>query len=198
MNLKDHINHIRRSCYPHLRNIGRVRRNLTEAATIVMVHAFIASRLDHMNSLLYGLPKCLLHKLQKIQNNAARIVRRLRRRDHITEALADLHWLPVQKRIHFKILTTTFKSLHGLAPKYISDLVKPYEPTRRLRSQDHNMLQQPRSRTKTYGDRGYRVCAPRLWNKLPNTIRQIHELESFKSELKTHLFRQAYDIDAVE
>ena len=164
-----------------------------------MVHAFIASRLDNMNSLLYGLPKCLLCKLQKIQNHAARVVTRTRRRDHITPVLAQLHWLPVDMRVRFKISLMTFKALHGLAPKYIRDLITPHELNRRLRSQDLNMLQQPPSRTKTFGDRSFRVCAPYLWNRLSNNLRQTHEIESFKTDLKTSLYREAFhDVEEVQ
>ena len=176
----------------HLRNIGTVRKNLTQDATLTLIHAFIASRLDNMNALLYGIPKCLLHKLQKTQNHAARIVSRCRRRDHITPVLAHHHWLPVEKRVEYKILLTTFKALHGLAPGYISDLVRQYEPRRSLRSVDLHLLHKPGSRTNTYGDRSFTICSPHLWNMMPITLRRQHELESFKTDLKTYLYRQAY------
>ena len=142
--------------------------------------------------MLYGIPKYLLNKLQKIQNNAARIVTRTRRRDHVTPVLADLHWLPIEKRIEYKILLTTFKALHGLSPGYIRDLIEPYVPPRSLRSLDLCLLKKPMSRTVSYGDRSYRISAPFLWNKLPISLRQLTELDSFKTELKTHLFKQAY------
>ena len=190
MSMKEHVHHICRSCYIHLRNI--IRKCLTQDATITLIHAFIASRLDNMNALLYGIPKQLLHRLQKIQNHAARIVTKTRRRDHITPVLAGLHWLPVEKRVEFKILLVTFKALHGLAPGYISDLIRLYEPARSLRSLDLQFLHKPRSRTKTYGDRSFAVGSPHLWNKLPISLRQCHESESFKTDLKAYLFKQAY------
>ena len=145
-----------------------------------------------MNALLWGVPKYLLAKLQKIQNNAARIVTRTKRREHITPVLAALHWLPIEKRIDFKILLTTFKALHDLAPGYIRDLITPYQPHRSLRSLNLSLLRKPRSRTKTFGDRSFAVCSPHLWNKLPRHLRQIDELEAFKSGIKTHLYKQAY------
>ena len=145
-----------------------------------------------VNALLYGIPKYLVDKLQKIQNNSARIITKSKRRDHITPILSALHWLPIEQRIKFKILLTTFKALHGLSPGYIRDLITPYHPQRQLRSLDLSLLQQPRSRTKTFGDRSFAVCAPHLWNSMPRHVRQIDEIESFKTAAKTYLFEEAY------
>jgi hypothetical protein len=192
--MKDHVNAMCRSSYCHIRNIGRIRAFLTKDAAVNLVHAFVSSKLDQVNALLYGIPKYLVHKLQKIQNNAARIVSRAKRRDHITPILQELHWLPVAKRIEFKILLMTFKSQVGLAPGYISDLLQPYEPPRALRSLHLSLLKMPMSRTKSYGDRSFIVCAPRLWNKLPHDLRRATDLEGFKSALKGHLFKQAFEV----
>ena len=190
LTLKDHVHSVCKACYLHLRHLGKIRPFLTKDASVTLVHAFIASKLDHMNAILYGIPKYLLNKYQRIQNNAARIVTKSKCRDHITPILAQLHWLPVDKRVEYKILLTTFKALHGLSPGYIRDLIEPYQPPRSLRSLDLHMLRQPRSRTKSYGDKSFSVSAPRLWNKIPLHLRRNTELESFKSDLKTHLFQR--------
>ena len=193
MSMKEHVATMCRACYCIIRNIGKVRSSLTEDAAMTIVHAFISSKLDHMNSLLFGITKHLLQKLQKIQNNSARIIVKAKRRDHISPVLKRLHWLPVDKRIEFKILLTTFKAMTGLAPGYIHDLLEPYQPRRALRSMDLTYLRKPRSRTKTFGDRAFASSAPYLWNKLPRTLRQCVELESFKTSLKCHLFKKAYE-----
>ena len=103
----------------HLRNIAKIRRYLSEESSQILVHAFISSKLDNCNSLLYGLPKHLLNRLRLIQNTAARIVTLSKRFDHITPILFKLHWLPLGYRIHFKILLLVYKCLNGLAPSYI-------------------------------------------------------------------------------
>ena len=69
LTMKDHIHAMCRACYCHIRNIGKVRSHLTKDAAITLIHAFVASKLDHMNALLYGLPRYQLYKLQTIQNN---------------------------------------------------------------------------------------------------------------------------------
>jgi hypothetical protein len=193
LSMKDHINTLCRSCYCHIRNIGKVRPSLTRDAAVSLMHAFVSSKLDHMNALLYGVPKYLLQKLQKIQNNGARIVSKTKRSQHITPVLKSLHWLPVEFRILYKIHLTTHKALNGQAPGYIRDLLRPYQPPRALRSMNLSLLKKPRVRTKTFGDRSYAVCAPYLWNKLPLPLRQCEELEHFKRGLKTHLCEKAFN-----
>ncbi len=105
-----------------------------------------------------------------------------------------LQWLPVHFRIKFKIILFVFKSLNGLAPPYISELLHPYMPTHSLRSADQLLLNVPKTKRKLRGDRAFAVAAPKLWNDLPLPIRQVSSLSLFKSTLKTYLFSLAFDI----
>ena len=72
------------------------------------------------------------HRLQLTQNSAARVVKRTPKREHMTPVLRDLHWLPIIKRVQFKILLLVFKSLHGETPSYVCDLLNSYHPNRHL------------------------------------------------------------------
>lgn len=192
LNMKAHVSQVCRSSYMHIRDIGAIRKMLTRRATETLVHAFITSRLDYCNSLLYGHPAVTINKLQRIQNTAARIVTCTRKREHITPILQELHWLPVAQRITYKLLTLTYQALHGQAPVYLQELTVPYRPGRSLRSADCNWLVVPPSRLKTCGDRSFAVAGPTLWNSLSQTIRAAESLSQFKKLLKTHLYIQAY------
>ena len=140
--------------------------------------------------MLYGLPKSQLDKLQRVQNVVARLVSGVRKQDHISPTLKAL--LPVEKRIIFKILLMTYKTLNGLSPSYLTTLITRYHPTRKLRSSGRSTLQVPRVKTSTYGDRAFSSAAPNLWNSLPDHIKSKQTLSSFKSSLKTFLFKSAY------
>ena len=191
MSMRKQIISVCRAAYFQLYNLSNIRGSLTQESAETLVMSLVTSRLDYGNCLLYGAPEYLLHKLQLVQNAAARMVCRVKKREHITPILKRLHWLPVKQRIDYKILTLVFKAMHGQAPQYICALLELYQPPRRLRSSAMNMLVEPKSNIK-YGQRAFSAAAPRLWNSLPQELRHITSLQGFKTGLKTYLFRQAY------
>ena len=191
--MSDHVKKVCQSSYHQIRNISSIRILLSNDTAAILVHAFITSRLDHGNSLLYGISGHLLDKLQRTQNAAARVLTRSHKYDHITSTLVKLHWLPIRKRIEFKILLLTWKALNGLAPSYIKQLLTPYSPSRTLRSSSKFLLCTPKTFS-TYGDRAFSSSAPKLWNSLPYDIRCTNSLSGFKSTLKTYLFKSSYNV----
>ena len=196
LSMSTHINKLCSAAFYHLRNIKRIRKYLSRESATILVHAFISSRLDYCNSLLYGLPAYQLNKLQRVQNAAARIIRRLPKFCHITPVLRELHWLPVKFRIDYKILLLTYKGLHEICPDYLKDLLVICNNKRyNLRSSDSLLLKNPSFKSSsTLGDRSFQVAAPILWNALPGDIRDITNLDSFKRSLKTYLFKIAFDL----
>lgn len=205
INLGKHVNNVCKNANYQLRNIGLNRKYLDKNSTKALVHALVTSRLDYCNSLLYKANKCHLQKLQKVQNTAARVITRLRKYDHITEAKIKLHWLPIEQRIQYKILLLTFKAINGHAPAYISELIEIKKPGRySTRSADGFQMVRGESST-IYGDRAFQKAASDLWNELPLGMRKsfsscevenfIQQLKQFKTSLKTLLFRRAYELE---
>jgi hypothetical protein len=104
---------------------------------------------------------------------------------------APPHWFPVKARADFKVFLLTYKALHMLAPAYLNNLVLPYIPTCTLRTQDAGLLTVLRISKQTAGGRAF---SPFLWNGLPIHVRDADSVSTFKSLLKTHLFRRSYDL----
>ncbi len=116
--------------------------------------------------------------MQLSLNSAAHLTLGMKKYDHITPAFRKLHWLPVEQQIMFKILCLTFKVLNSLAPGYISSLITPFV--------------HPKSEHKKVWGEVLRHAVPNLYNRLPLDLRQSPSLDSFKSNLKTYLFKMAY------
>ena len=124
--MEDHIKKICKTCHFHLTNISKMRTYLDRESTEAIIDAFVTTNLDYCNAILYGLPKVLLNRLQLVQNRAARIVTVTKKYEHITPSLIDLHWLPVEYRIIYKILSLIYKAVNGLSPSYMSNLLSFY------------------------------------------------------------------------
>ena len=93
MDMKPHVNTVIRACYHQIRLIAKIRKYLSMDSASKLIHAFVTSRLDNLNSLLVELPDYVLNKLQLVQNNAARLVAREKKSSHVTPLLKQLHWL---------------------------------------------------------------------------------------------------------
>ena len=189
MSMTSNVKSIIKSINFHLRNIYRIRRFITSESCQHLTRSLILSRLDYANSLHYGITSKDRKRLQTLQNRAARIVFRLDRRQPSAPLLRELHWLPLESRIIFKLMLLIFKSINGLLPSYLSEFLVPYVPSRpNLRSGDDNtLLTVPRTK-RTFGDKSFAHVAPRLWNSLPIHVRQSASVDTFKKSLKTHLF----------
>uniref|UniRef100_A0A8C6PV72 Reverse transcriptase domain-containing protein n=1 Tax=Nothobranchius furzeri TaxID=105023 RepID=A0A8C6PV72_NOTFU len=140
LTLDSHDSFLVRSSFFHLRNIAKLSPILSRSELETVIHTFISSRLDYCNSLFTCLSRTSLNRLQVVQNACARLLTKSSKHTHITPLLLQLHWLPVNFRVHFKILVLVYRALHGQAPSYIGDLLSPYTPSRSLRSSDQSLL----------------------------------------------------------
>ena len=112
LSLTRHISSICKSAYYQIRQLRQIRSSLDISSAIILANSLVISKLDYCNSLLNGLPKSSINRLQVVQNSLAHaIYPSAKRSDHVLPLLHKLHWLPVSSRIEFKIATLTFKVL---------------------------------------------------------------------------------------
>ena len=192
MTLIPFTNNACKSAFSQLYNIRRIRKYLTTDTSKTLLHAMIKNRIDYCNSLLCGLPDNCLNKLQRIQNAAAQFITGTAKFSHITPMLRSLHWLPIKQRVQFKMLILVFNAINGLSPNYISNLVLC--PSKYLLRRNNEIPLEPYNgkTQKTLRDRAFAMAAPRLFNSLPREIRHETCFNTFKTKVKTLLFRTAF------
>ena len=193
-----HARNVAKACMFHTRALRHVRSLLTDDVAQTVACSIVASRLDYCNALLCGAPAATFDRLQRAQNNLARVVCQRRGRTAARPLLrcrwggkggvGSLHWLPMRQRVTYKVALLTHKVRATATPAYLSDLIQTHVSIRTLRSSDAPVLAVPRTRTEL-ARRAFSVAAPSVWNSLPADIRLCESVPLFKRRLKTHLFR---------
>ena len=151
LNLKEHILTKCRTAIANFVRICNIWQYLTTDACTTLVLGLCISHLDYAYALYYGLPDKTVSHLQMVQSMFAKLTLRKSKYDSTTEALSQLHWLPIKHRINFKIATITHKCLYGTAPQYLKDLLIPTSNPRSLRSSnDKTKLIIPFAKCKTF------------------------------------------------
>ncbi len=194
LTMRQHVNRTASSCFFHIRRLRQIRRSVGPEVTKRLVSAFILSRLDYCNAALAGLPQTTTQPLQRAQNAAARLITGIRQRDHITPAMKQLHWLPINFRIQYKLCLLMHLIITRQCPDYMKELVTLTADgaTRTgLRSANGRSFQKPKTRTK-FGERAFSYSGPAAWNSLPDYLHYNNNTASFKRQLKTYLFAIAY------
>ena len=158
LTMNAHVSNIARTCYFELRRLASIRRFLTSTATAAHVSAFVLSRIDYCNSLLFGSTHDVTSHLQRIQNYAARVILHLPMSSSIITHLKSLHWPPVKVRSTCKIACLFYHCHNNTAPSYVADLLqKKPSHKRNTRSSSYTMplLNRPAHSKASLGDRSF-------------------------------------------
>ena len=182
------------SCILCINTLCRIRHLLPLSAATELANSLVSSKLDYCNSLYNGISQANLNKIQRIQNTLACVVTNTSKFEHITPILKKLHWLPIKQRIDYKLCLLTYKTLQIQQPTYLYNSISFPSHSLSTRSSDSSVLSIPYVRT-SLGKRAFSVIAPRLWNSLPPDTRNSLSVSTFRSKLKTHLFKLAFPLE---
>ena len=107
-----HISAVSNSCFYHIRDLRRIRNTIDHTTACAIATSLIHSKLDYCNSLLLNLPSTQTKRLQLVLNAAARAVTKPPKFHHISPILKSLHWLKINERIQYKVLSLAYKTLY--------------------------------------------------------------------------------------
>jgi len=162
----DHVIAVCKSAYYHIRAMRHIRPAITEDMAKSVACALVGAQLDYANSVLFG-----------VTNSS--------------DILDQLHWLPIEWHIKFKIACITYKTVSTTLPAYLHSLLKHYVPSRTLCSSGSNLLFIPRVCT-GFESRSFSVAAPIIWNSLLLDIRNSSTVSCFRHQFKTFFYKAAF------
>jgi hypothetical protein len=202
LTFSNHISAVSKSCLYHIRDLRRIRNTIDHTTACTIATSLVHSKLDYCNSLLLNLPSAQTNRLQLVLNSAARAVTKTPKFHHITPILKSLHWLNINERIQYKVLSLTYKTLNSSRPAYLHTLVT-VNHSRSTRSSSLVTLNRPSNPSHLQlTKRSFYHEAPAMWNRLPPEFRQLAPLSStsplaisptlFHKKLKTHLFHSSF------
>ena len=179
-----------RICNFQLRNLYNIKDSLNTSTRIMLVTSLILSTIDYCNILMLGITDKDLRPLKLMINKSVRFIYDLKPTSHITPYYKKAHFLPIKLRIKFKACLTAFNIFNNKSPNYLIADFNKFVPTSNV------VLREGFGRDKCmFSLNSGNVCQRRLstlikreWNSLPLTIRRCTLVESFKTQLKTHLF----------
>lgn len=204
LSFSQHISSVSKSCFYHIRDLRRIRNTIDQTTACTIATSLVHSKIDYCNSLLLNLPSTQLNRLQLVLNAAARAVTKTPKLHHITPILKSLHWLKVNHRIQYKIISLTHKTLHSGHPSYLHSLLH-LNHSRSTRSSSFVTLDRPANRScLKITNRSFYHTAPALWNSLPADLRQLSQNHFsntspfalspsvFYNKLKSYLFNLSF------
>ena len=185
------VTEIVKSCNFSVKKLSALRFCLPQRTKLILIKAFIISKVDFNNILLANITLAQISRLQKVVNDAVRFVYSLGRRDHVSNFMKSAHILPVALRILYKQCVFAFNVINGLSPNYLMDLVvlKPQQ-SRNLRSNSDTFIL-----WKTPDCTPLQRNIIENWNSLPYDLRSLSSDITFKSNLKTYYFNIAFNLN---
>ena len=160
LTMHDHISRTASSCFFHLRRMRQLRGVVCCSTMQRLVSALVLSRPDYCNAVLCGLPSTTLDPLRRVLNAEIHLIAGLGPRDHVTEQMKKLHWLPIKYRMNFKLCLMMHAAVTGQCPQYIRDIVHPLSTLpglNRLRAAASGQFDVPRTRT-VFGERAFSMA----------------------------------------
>ena len=169
--------------------IGRIKHLLDKKTLLLLINSFVFSKLFYCSSVWGNTSKRNLHKLQLVQNFAARVVLGLKKFDYISQGRRSLNWLDVTEKVLFNDLGLVFKRVNGLAPDYLGKYFIKRSAVRNKNTRGCNNFVVPRYRV-SMGQRAFYFRGPKEWNGhgLPDNIKNTKDIDNFTRRLFNKIF----------
>ena len=173
-----------------LKFLYRKNRFLTPYLRRLLCNTLIQPNFDYACTAWYpNLKKNLKTKLQTTQNKCIRFCLQLDRRTHIGfNEFKNINWLPITNRFQQCVNTSVYKYFNNTCPTYMSEILTPDNMCINTRN-SYKKLIQPFCKTNT-GQNSLSYLGPAFWNNLPESIKKLENINTFKHKLKEYYLDQ--------
>lgn len=183
-----HIEAMRKKVMGILIYLNRVKESIPLSIRTQIVQTLALSIINYALKIWGSTNKTQMKKVQKLQNFATRIaLGNIKKYKHITPHINRLQWLRMNNKCIFDVCVYVFKCLNNQIPSWLLSLPRVGEYNIRDTRQQNNLFV-PSTHTLN-GDREMGVRGPRLWNKLPEAVKNSSNVYTFKRNLKAHLLQ---------
>ena len=181
-----HITEMTKKAFGVLMFINRIKDLFSSKARKIVIQTLVLSIMNYGMMVWGTTNKSQLKRVQKLYNFSAKVAVGGRSRyDHASPILDELNWLNTSKRIQYEHCIFMYNIISNKCPNWLFNIpAVSHINQRNTRQQDHFYI--PRTNT-DYGQRSFFVRGPRLWNTLPQKIKDITNVHTFKRNLRDHM-----------
>ena len=179
LNFNDHVTSLSSSLLSTLCQVNRVRHLFSREILNTILNSLVFSKLFYCSTVWSGTSKDNVHKLQLLQNFAARILTNTKKFDHISPILNELGWLTIEELLNLRDVIMIYKCINGLAPNYLSSKLYKRSDTHAYNTRLKEHFSLPLCRT-SIAQRNFYYRALKSWNKLSVATRNSSSLAQFK------------------
>lgn len=188
----EHIEHVINNTIKYINCFKYIKQYLPTHCARILYYSFIYSRIAYGIEIYGKTTNSNLHKLQVIQNKSLKILLNQHPRTSTNFIHRQTNILKV-KHIHdYVVVNFVHKQINGKLPVIYNNYFIPNNHVHHHNTRHNTNLFYPLIST-THGHKMNKFMGPYLWNRIPETIKNIHQSEKFKKELKKHYISEYFD-----
>ena len=182
-----HISAICNKVSPKIEMLRKLKYKLPKEQICTIYESIIQPHFDYCISVWGHTSKNNINMLQRLQNRAARVITGIYDWNYsVSQLVRSLGWMTIEEQVKYFTLLLAFKSVNGQAPSYLCEKFTFYESTYGTRAMDGFKLREPKPNLDIF-KRSFMYSSTKLWNNIPQSLRESPSLNTFKHNYKKYL-----------
>ena len=189
-----HINKVIGCAISRFKDLSRYKRFLNFNARKILADALVLSYFNFCDVVYMNLDEYLKKRIQKVQNLCLKFIFNIKKgvRWSSAELRKEIKWLSMNDRRTLDGLSLLFKILKGDAPEYLKDLFTLNSELSEIETRScHRNIWIPNQPISAIHRKSFRFAIPRIWNNLPNNLKNFQTVNTFKKHIKSSILNNS-------